>query len=65
PQNEFQQKSDDFVQHSTSYEFIGMLDGINTEQQQLDELVNSINSQFETLHQKRLINNDYRTKFTI
>ncbi|CAF4484495.1 unnamed protein product [Rotaria socialis] len=65
PQNEFQQKSDDFVQHSTSYEFIGMFDGINTEQQQLDELVNSINSQFETLHQKRLINNDYRTKFTI
>ncbi|CAF5141960.1 unnamed protein product, partial [Rotaria magnacalcarata] len=63
--NEFQKKSDDFVQHSTSYEFIGMLDGINTEQQQPDEIIDSINSQFETLQQKRLINNDYRTKFII
>ncbi|CAF1624904.1 unnamed protein product [Rotaria magnacalcarata] len=63
--NEFQKKSDDFVQHSISYEFIGMLDCINTEQQQLDEIIDSINSQFETLHQKRLINNDYRTKFII
>ncbi|CAF4432776.1 unnamed protein product, partial [Rotaria magnacalcarata] len=65
PLNEFQKKSDDFVQHSTSYEFIGMLDGINTEQQQPDEIIDSINSQFETLQQKRLINNDYRTKFII
>ncbi|CAF5003495.1 unnamed protein product, partial [Rotaria magnacalcarata] len=42
-----------------------MLDGINTEQQQPDEIIDSINSQFETLQQKRLINNDYRTKFII
>ncbi|CAF3403989.1 unnamed protein product, partial [Rotaria socialis] len=30
PLNEFQQKSDDFVQHSTSYEFIGLLQALYT-----------------------------------
>ncbi|CAF3050590.1 unnamed protein product [Rotaria sp. Silwood2] len=65
--DEFNQKSDEYVENSTCYELIGTTDGTHTEQQQqqLHEIIISINSQLEQLYQKKLINKDHLTKFSI
>ncbi|CAF2830435.1 unnamed protein product [Rotaria sp. Silwood2] len=64
--DEFNQKSDEYVENSTCYELIGTIDGTHTEQQQqLHEIIISINSQLEKLYQRKLINKDHLTKFSI
>ncbi|CAF1383690.1 unnamed protein product [Rotaria sordida] len=65
--DEFNQKSNEYVENSTCYELIETMDETHTEQQQqqLQEIIISINSQLEKLYQRKLINKDQLTKFSI
>ncbi|CAF4019594.1 unnamed protein product [Rotaria sordida] len=57
--NEFNQKSNEYIQNSTCYELIETINEINTEQQQLEEIIQSIDLQLEILYQRKLIKEDH------
>ncbi|CAF2782472.1 unnamed protein product [Rotaria sp. Silwood2] len=61
----FNQKSQEYIENSTCYELIGTIDETHTEQQQLHQIIISINSQLENVYQRKLINIDHLTKFSI
>ncbi|CAF2761252.1 unnamed protein product [Rotaria sp. Silwood2] len=63
--DEFNEKSNDYIQNSTCYELIGTIDEIHTEQQHLNEIILSINSQLEILYERKLINRDHLTQWNI
>ncbi|CAF1529449.1 unnamed protein product, partial [Rotaria sordida] len=50
--NECNQKSNEYIQNSTYYELIETINEINTEQQQLEEIIQSIDLQLEILYQR-------------
>ncbi|CAF1290998.1 unnamed protein product [Rotaria sordida] len=57
--NEFNQKSNEYIQNSTCYELIETINEINTEQQQLEGIIQSIDLQLEILYQRKLIKEDH------
>ena len=57
--------TDEYMQKSTSFELIGMIDEFSSEQQQLTEIIESIDLALEELQQKRLIPQDYLSKLQI
>ncbi|CAF3881794.1 unnamed protein product [Rotaria sp. Silwood1] len=64
--DEFNQLSDNFLENSTCYELIETMSDTHTEQAtKLQEIILSINSQLEKLYQRKLINKDQLTKFSI
>ncbi|CAF3430834.1 unnamed protein product [Rotaria socialis] len=64
--DEFQQKTMDYMQHSTAtYEFIGTIDDFNSEQFYLEKILQSIDSDLKSLLQRKLISKDLQIKFII
>ncbi|CAF4089855.1 unnamed protein product, partial [Rotaria sordida] len=63
--DEFQQKSNDYIENSSSYKFIAIIDENNTEEQQLKKVIQSFDIELDKLYQRKLINNDYKMKFSI
>ncbi|CAF1429918.1 unnamed protein product [Rotaria sordida] len=63
--NEFNQKSNEYIQNSTCYELIETINEINTEQQQLEEIIQSIDLQLEILYQRKLIKEDHLIRLSI
>ncbi|CAF1336936.1 unnamed protein product, partial [Rotaria sordida] len=63
--DELQQKSNEYIENSNSYEFIGIINEINTEEKYLKEVIQSIDTGLEKLYQRKLINKDYQMKFSI
>ncbi|CAF1486986.1 unnamed protein product [Rotaria sordida] len=63
--DELQQKSNEYIENSNSYEFIGIIDENNTEEKYLKEVIQSIGTGLEKLYQRKLINKDYLIKFSI
>lgn len=64
-QDEFHRKTMDYVENSTCYEFYAYIDETNSEQTHLNTIIKSIDSQLEQLHQRKLINKDHLSKFSI
>ncbi|CAF1500717.1 unnamed protein product [Rotaria sordida] len=63
--NEFNQKSNEYIQNSTCYELIETINEINTEQQQLEGIIQSIDLQLEILYQRKLIKEDHLIRLSI
>ncbi|CAF1220272.1 unnamed protein product [Rotaria sordida] len=63
--NEFNQKSNEYIQNSTCYELIETINEINTEQQQLEEIIQSIDLQLKILYQRNLITEDHLNRLSI
>ncbi|CAF1397384.1 unnamed protein product, partial [Rotaria sordida] len=63
--DELQQKSNEYIENSNSYEFIGIINENNTEEKYLKEVIQSIDTGLEKLYQRKLINKDYQMKFSI
>ncbi|CAF4372875.1 unnamed protein product [Rotaria sp. Silwood2] len=63
--DEFQQKSNEYIENSNSFEFIAIINENHTEQQQLKEVIQSLDVEFDKLYQRKLINKDYQMKFSM
>ena len=64
--DDFHQKSNDFVDNSKCYELIGTIGETHTEQQQkLQEIIRSINSELQKLYQTKVIHQEQFSKLII
>jgi len=63
--DEFQEKSNDYIENSSSYKFLAEIVGNHTEEQQLKKVIQSFNIELDKLCQRKLINKDYQLKFSI
>jgi hypothetical protein len=63
--DDFNQMAQDHIENSHCYEMIGIIDELNTEQQHLTKIIQSIDSTIEEFAQKRLIPADRLYKLTM
>ncbi|CAF4518424.1 unnamed protein product, partial [Rotaria sp. Silwood1] len=63
--DEFQEKSNEYIENSNSYEFIAIIDENHTEEQQLKKIMQALDVEFDKLYQRKLIHKDYQMKFSI
>ena len=59
----FEQKPNDYMETSSCYQFIGMTNEKQTEQEHLREILQLIDTQLQVLYEKKLINKDHLIEF--
>jgi len=63
--NDFNFQANEYIQNSISYEIIKIIDETNTEQQQLVEIIRSIDLALEILHRRKLITEEHLSTLKI
>ena len=64
-QNDFNFKTNEYLQNSDCFEIIGSIDVNHTEEQHLNEILRSIDSVLNNLLQKKLFTKDHLTKLSV
>ncbi|CAF3844746.1 unnamed protein product [Rotaria sp. Silwood1] len=62
--DEFHEKSNEYIENSNSYELFAIIDENHTEEQQLKEIMQALDVEFDKLYQRKLIQKDYQMKFS-
>ena len=63
--DDFNSRSQEYLENSTNYEIHGVLDENNNEQQQLDAILQSIDSSLNTLKERKLITEEHIKKLSL